>query len=82
MAHPQRPFTGAVIGFLAGFGAASLVGLYMLQREYRSASNSVLASSARLSDTAMHVRIIAGGARSPAGFAVPSAHPNHGRARR
>lgn len=77
LAYPQRPFTGAVIGFLAGFGVASLFGLYMLQREYRSASNSVLASSARLTDAAMHVRIFAGRLSSPAGNAVSCAHPGY-----
>ncbi|WFD38508.1 uncharacterized protein MJAP1_001461 [Malassezia japonica] len=52
---PMRPFTSGVLGFLLGFSAAGVAGLYWLQREYRSASNSVLASSARLTDSATNV---------------------------
>lgn len=51
----QRPFTTATVGFLTGFGVAALAGFYFLQREYRSASASVLASSATLNEHAAHV---------------------------
>lgn len=43
------------MGFLTGFGVAALAGFYFLQREYRSASASVLASSATLNEHAAHV---------------------------
>ena len=51
----RRPFTTAAIGFLTGFGMAALAGFYVLQHEYRSASASVLASSATLNEHAAHV---------------------------
>ncbi|WFD43267.1 hypothetical protein MPSI1_001928 [Malassezia psittaci] len=52
---PMRPFTSGVVGFLAGFSLAGTLGLYYLQREYRAASSSVLASSARLTSSAQNV---------------------------
>lgn len=52
----QRPFTSGTLGFLAGFSLAGVIGLYYLQREYRNASHSVLASSARLTHSAENVR--------------------------
>lgn len=52
----QRPFTSGALGFLVGFSLAGTLGVYYLQREYRTASDSVLASSARLSNSAQNVR--------------------------
>ena len=52
---PQRPFTTATFGFLAGFGVAVVAGLYVLQNEYRTASSSVIASSALLDSHAQNV---------------------------
>ncbi|WFD34076.1 hypothetical protein MCUN1_000908 [Malassezia cuniculi] len=54
MRRPMRPFTTAALGFLFGFGAATLGSLYLLQKEYRAASASVLASSASLNAHAEH----------------------------
>ncbi|PKI84226.1 hypothetical protein MVES_001732 [Malassezia vespertilionis] len=49
---PMRPFTGTVLGFLFGFGAASLCGLFMLQREFNLAVSSVANSSDMLAGAA------------------------------
>ncbi|WFD47659.1 hypothetical protein GLX27_002311 [Malassezia furfur] len=52
---PMRPFTSGALGFLIGFSIAGTLGVYYMQQEYRAASNSVLASSARLTHSAQNV---------------------------
>ncbi|KAI3620353.1 hypothetical protein CBS9595_002320 [Malassezia furfur] len=50
-----RPFTSGALGFLIGFSIAGTLGVYYMQQEYRAASNSVMASSARLTHSAQNV---------------------------
>ncbi|WFD30933.1 hypothetical protein MSPP1_001959 [Malassezia sp. CBS 17886] len=52
---PTRPFTRATLTFFVGFSAASLVGLYTLQTQYRTATETIAAGSAQLQNSADNV---------------------------
>lgn len=54
----QRPLSGSLLGFLAGSTLATVLGLYWIREEYTKASDHVLLSSRRLTESANHVRVM------------------------